>query len=322
MKPQQYDFKQAAYQRANQQDSFQNVFDFPDFIEMRPVIRKAVHQVAEGAFDQPVLPVQVERMTLQLEEQLERETRKYQRQNGVYPNQRAELGNLLRLYTQILQKISHLPTIDQEIEDIIYAVNQTRLSLRKLAPLDGTGKLYTDHHDQELTPGTFYYLVAQQLIHPYLISPTGGMVPANVTKKGKQLMVRLTTYAFRDWDAYLTHQYDEQHNIKNERGLTTAEYYDRLEQNELKYADHTYADVLADTCRDLEQLIVPKYIDNFDIMSTNLEELFKKSPILRVKFNQIVHQHFQIDSDGYEHVMDAPLKDIHRKYQYYRENFQ
>ena len=45
MKPQQYDFKQAAYQRAAHND-FQNVFDFPDFIEMRPVIRAAVHEVA------------------------------------------------------------------------------------------------------------------------------------------------------------------------------------------------------------------------------------------------------------------------------------
>ena len=42
MKLQQYDFKNAAYQRLKKKQAFQNVFDFPDFIEMRPVIRAAV----------------------------------------------------------------------------------------------------------------------------------------------------------------------------------------------------------------------------------------------------------------------------------------
>ncbi|WP_076461355.1 hypothetical protein [Limosilactobacillus caccae] len=321
MKPEQYDFKQAAYQRLKQQASFQNVFDFPDFIEMRPVIREAVHQVAADAFDKPVLPVKVERMTLQLEEQLERETRKYQQQNGVYPNQQGELGNLLRLYTNILQVISKRPIIDQEIEDIIYAVNQTRLSLGRLSELTGTGPLYQDNHDQELVPHTFYYLIASQLIRPYLINPQGALTPTNVNPSGKQLMVKLTTYAFRDWDAYLTHQYDEQHNIKNEQGLTTVQYYDALEQNELKYADHAYANVLADVYQDLEKLIVPDYIDRLDIMSTNIDTLFDSHPLLRIKFNQLVHDHFLVDHEGKEHVMDAPLKDIRQKYQYYRKNF-
>lgn len=321
MKPQQYDFKNAAYQRLKQTQDFQNVFDFPDFIEMRPIIRAAVHKVAEEAFDQEVLPVQVERMTLQLEEQMERETRKYQRQNGVYSNQRAELGNLIRLYTNVLQMISRRQQIDQEVEDIIYAVNQTRLSLSKLPSLTGTGKLYAESQDRELTPGTFYYIVAQRLIRPYLIYPKGEFTPANVTKDGKALMVRLTTYAFRDWDSYLTHQYDEQHNIKNERGLSRTEYYDLLEQNELKYADHAYADVFADTFSGLTALLVPKYIDQVDIMSTDLNTIFTTSPILRIKFNQLVDSNFKVDDHGKEHVMDAPLKDIHQKYQFYRENF-
>ncbi|MGM9882795.1 MAG: hypothetical protein ACI31K_01290 [Limosilactobacillus reuteri] len=321
MKPQQYDFKQSAYERIPHPD-FQNFFDFPDFTEMRPVIREAVHQVAEMAFDQPVPPVKVERMALSIEEQLERETRKYAHQNGVYTNQQAELGNLIRLYTNVLQAISRRPVIDQEIEDIIYAVNQTRLSLGKLPKLSGTGKLYVTNHDQELIPNTFYYLVAEQLVRPYLLNPQRGLTPANTSHGGKKLMIRLTTYAFRDWDSYLTHQYDEQHNIKNKRGLTTDEYYDQLEQCELKYADHAYADTLADLFKATESLLVPTYLKQIDIMATDLAAVFKQQPLLRIKFNQLVNKYFLVDSRGYEHVMDAPLKDIRQKYQYYRENFE
>lgn len=321
MKLQQYDFKNAAYQRLKKKQAFQNVFDFPDFIEMRPVIRAAVKDVAKEAFDQPALPVQVERMTLRLEEQLERETRKYQHQGGVYENQRSELGELIRLYTSVLQMISRREKIDQEIEDIIYAVNQTRLSLGKLQLLEGTGKLYTEGQDRELIPGSFYYLVAQHLIQPYLLDPKGDFIPQNVTKEGKRLMVRLTTYAFRDWDSYLTHQYDEQHNIKNERGLSRIEYYNQLEKNELKYADHAYADVLADTFSGVKALLVPDYLDQIYIMTTDLRTVFASSPLLRIKFNQLVDDNFKVDAHGKEHVMDAPLKDIRQKYQFYRENF-
>lgn len=321
MKPQQYDFKQAAYQRIPHKD-FQNVFDFPDFTEMRPVIRAAVHQVAAAAFTQPVLPAQVERMALEIEEQMERETRKYAHQNGVYSNQRAELGNLIRLYTNVLQAISRRDVIDQEIEDIIYAVDQTRQSLGKLSTLTGTGKLYASNHDQELIPDTFYYLVATELMRPYIIDSDKPLTPTNVTHAGKQLMVKLTTYAFRDWDSYLTHQYDEQHNIKNQRGLTTDQYYDLLEKCELKYADHAYADILADLYRATESLLVPTYLPRLDIMATNLTTIFNQHPLLRLKFGQLVRQFFLVDQQGYEHVMDAPLKDIRQKYQYYRQNFE
>lgn len=321
MKPQQYDFKQAAYQRAAHND-FQNVFDFPDFIEMRPVIRAAVHEVARAAFDQPVLPVKVEHLALSIEEQLEQETRKYARQGGVYPNQRAELANLMRLYTSILQAISNRPVIDQEIEDIIYAVNQTRLSLGKLSKLDGTGKLYSAGHDRELAPGTFYYLVAQHLVRPYMVDPQGDLVPSNVNHEGKKLMIKMTTFAFRDWDAYLTHQYDEQHNIKNTRGLSREEYYDRLEACELKYADHAYADVLGDLFQKTQSLLVPTYLSQLDIMSTDLAPLLNKQPLLRIKLDQLIDQYFLVDGQGREHVLDKPLKDIKQKYQFYRAHFE
>lgn len=72
---------------------FQNVFDFPDFIEMRPVLREAVRQVAKEGVKEPTLPVQVERMATALEEQLERCTRKYERQAGYYPNQKRRKTN-------------------------------------------------------------------------------------------------------------------------------------------------------------------------------------------------------------------------------------
>lgn len=313
--------KAAVYQHLNFANNFQNFFDFPDFREMRPVVREAVHQIAQDSFKAPALPVKVERQALVIEQQLERETRKYQQQNGFFANQQTELHNLIRLYTNLLQVISHRQLIDQGIEDIIYAVDQTRQSLRKLNQLTGTGPLYRDNQDQELVPHTFYDLVARQLVRPYLVDPQGAMVPANVTHPGRQLVARLTTYCYRDWDAYLTHQYDEQYNIKNKHGLSNQEYYDQLEQNELKYADHAYADVLADLFSALQQMLVPEYIDQLDIMSTNLEQVFNQHPRLRLQFNQLIAQYFKLDDHGIEHVMDQPLADIKNKYNYYRENF-
>ena len=304
-----------------EEQQFQNVFDYPDFIEMRPILRESVRQVAQESFNQPVLPVKVERMTTSLEEQMERETRKYQRQGGFYENQRKEKNNLARLFTHILQVISAREEIDQEVEDIIYAVDQTRLSINKLRKLPGEGKLYEDDHDRELIPGTYYYLVAEFLVRPYLIDSQGKMVPKNVKSAGKKLVLQMTTYAYRDWDAYLTHQYDEQHNIKNRKGLTDLEYYDLLEENELKYADHAYSEVLADSFSQLEKILVPKYCDHLQIMSTNLEALFKKNPLLRMQFNRIIMTNFKVDAQGKEHVMDAPLKDIRQKYNFYRKNF-
>lgn len=313
--------KKAVYQHLNPNNGFQNFFDFPDFREMRPIVRAAVHTVARESFAELPLPVKIERRANAIEEQLERETRKYQHQNGYFPNQQAELHNLLRLYTNILQAISHRDIIDQEIEDIIYAVDQTRKSLHRLAKLNGEGPLYENTKDRELVPGTFYHLVTQQLARPYLIDPAGKLVPQNVTHDGRQLVLRMITYCYRDWDSYLTHQYDEQYNIKNKRGLTTEQYYDQLEENELKYADHAYAEVLADSFEELERLLVPDYLDHFDIMSTNLEPLFDRVPRLRLQFNQIIANHFKLDDHGFEHVMGKPIREIKNKYNYYRQNF-
>ena len=81
------------------------------------------------------------------------------------------------------------------------------------------------------------------------------MIPKNVNYEGRQLVVQMITYCYRDWDSYLTHQYDEQYNIKNERGLTSNEYYDKLEENELKYADHAYAEVIADTFNEFKKFL-------------------------------------------------------------------
>ncbi|WP_203648806.1 hypothetical protein [Secundilactobacillus yichangensis] len=300
---------------------FQNVFEFPDFIEMRPKLREAVRTVAREAFDRPVLPVKVERMTTRLEEQLERETRKYGRQLGVYANQKGERNELVRLFTHVLQVISRTDDIDEELEDMIYAVNQTRLSLIGLPELDGEGKLYNADQDQELIPGTYYDYVTQQLVKPYLIDPKGGMVPANVTKDGRHLVVRMTTYAYRDWDAYLTHEYDEQHIVKNQKGLSQLDYFGRLEQIELKYADHIYSEVLADNFQDFTQILVPEIVPAFEIMSTDLRPLIAQRPGLQIQFAAKIADHFKLDADGKEHVMDQPLQEIKNKYQYYRANF-
>lgn len=300
---------------------FQNVFEFPDFIEMRPKLREAVRTVAREAFDRPVLPVKVERMTTRLEEQLERETRKYGRQLGVYANQKGERNELVRLFTHVLQVISRTDDIDEELEDMIYAVNQTRLSLIGLPELDGEGKLYNADQDQELIPGTYYDYVTEQLVKPYLIDPKGGMVPANVTKDGRHLVVRMTTYAYRDWDAYLTHEYDEQHIVKNQKGLSQLDYFDWLEQIELKYADHIYSEVLADNFQDFTQILVPEIVPAFEIMSTDLRPLIAQRPGLQIQFAAKIADHFKLDVDGKEHVMDQPLQEIKNKYQYYRANF-
>lgn len=147
------------------------------------------------------------------------------------------------------------------------------------------------------------------------------MVPENVTKKGRDLVLHLTTYAYRDWDSYLTHQYDEKHAIENQKGLTNVEYYDRLEENERHYADHAYADVLADLFGDLEQMLVPTYCDHLSIMGTNLEQVFQKAPLVRLQFTQKVRERFLVDDQGEEHVMDQPLQSIHQKYEFYRTNF-
>ena len=56
-------------------------------------------------------------------------------------------------------------------------------------------------------------------------------------------------------------------------------------------------------------------------MTTNLDELFSHAPLLRIKFGQLVDQHFLVDDQGREHILDAPVKDIRQKYQYYREHF-
>ncbi|MGV7608799.1 hypothetical protein PJN30_29880, partial [Mycobacterium kansasii] len=81
-----------------------------------------------------------------------RETRKYERQVGVYENQKGERNQLVRLFTHVLQVISRTDDITEELEDIIYAVNQTRLSLIGLPDLEGTGELYDADRDRELIP--------------------------------------------------------------------------------------------------------------------------------------------------------------------------
>ncbi len=297
------------------------IFDYPDFVEMRPLLRAAVRQVAREGVPEPALPVAVERLTVSLEEQLERESRKYLRQAGVYENQRAELANLLRLYTRIMQELSRNLPLSETAENTIYGLTQSRKQLRRLPSLAGEGPLFATNQDKELVPGTFYYLVAQQLVAPYLIDPAGPFAPQNVTKEGRQLVLRLTTYAFRDWDAYLTHQYDEQHALANQRGLSQADYYDRLEALELKYVDQRYSEVLADIYAQVEQELVPAVCPRLSIQSTDLRPLFAKAPRVRLAFNQAVKEGFQLDEQGKEHVLDQPIQDIKQKYAFYRRTF-
>ncbi|EHL95158.1 hypothetical protein HMPREF9103_03130 [Lentilactobacillus parafarraginis F0439] len=300
---------------------FQDVFEFPDFIEMRPLLRQTVRKIAWESFKTPVLPVKVERATTALEIKLERETRKYARQVGRYSNQATEVSDLIHLYTKILQVISRRSDITEEIEDIIYAVNQTRLSLMGLPKLEGTGELYDPDQDRELEIGTYYYVVAKQLARPYLIDPAGELTPNNVKQAGHQLILRLTTYAYRDWDTYLMHEYDEQHIIKNKRGLSDKQYYDQLEGVELKYADRLYADVLADTFQDFTKVLVPQFMKQFDIISTDLRPYLQSNPGLAIRLTAIINRQFKVDKQGFEHVMDQPLAEIRNKYQFYRENF-
>lgn len=301
----------------------QIIFDYPDFVEMRPLLRSAVRQVAREGLKEPFLPVELERLTVTLEEQLERETRKYIRQAGIHQNQQAEFANLIRLYTRIMQELSRQLPLSETGEDTIYGLRQTQGQLRQLAAtsLPGEGHLFADNQDRELVEGTFYYLVAQQLITPYLIDPAKPLTPQNVQKEGRHLMLQMTTYAFRDWDAYLTHQYDEQHALANQRGLSTVEYYDRLEALELKYIDQRYAEVLADIFAQLEHELVPTVCPQISIQVTDLRPLFAKAPLVRLKFHQAVKEGFKLDATGKEHVLDQPIEDIQQKYAYYRATF-
>lgn len=190
-----------------------------------------------------------------------------------------------------------------------------------LPKLEGTGELYDPDQDRELEIGTYYYVVAKQLARPYLIDPAGKLTPNNVKQAGHQLILRLTTYAYRDWDTYLMHEYDEQHIIKNKRGLSDKQYYDQLEGVELKYADRLYADVLADTFQDFTKVLVPQFMKQFDIISTDLRPYLQSNPGLAIRLTAIINRQFKVDKQGFEHVMDQPLAEIRNKYQFYRENF-
>ncbi|MFC6170925.1 hypothetical protein [Loigolactobacillus jiayinensis] len=304
---------------AKPQEEFHNVFDYPDFIEMRPPLRKAVHTVAEESFDQPVLPVQIERMAVALEEQLERETRKYEAQKAVFNNQKTELNDLVRLYTQVLQVISRNPDPNNtDVEDLIFAVDQTRQGLRNLPTKDGEGPLYNPDSVREIEPATFYDFVIQRLAHPYFINDSHALKRQNLSSEGQKFVERLSAYAFRDWDAYLTHEYDAQHIIKNEKKLDDKVYYTKLEETELKYADKAYAQVFADTFNDFAELLTPAYLKDFEIHTTPIPVA---NAVLRRRLTAIIYKYFLVDDQGYEHVMDEPIKQIKTKYAFYLDNF-
>lgn len=304
---------------AKPKEDFPNVFDYPDFIEMRPQLRQAVHTVAEESFDQPVLPVKIERLAVALEEELEQETRKYEAQKAVFTNQKTECNDLIRLYTQILQVISRDPDPNNtDIEDLIFAVDQTRQALRKLPEKPGKGPLYDPDSVRAIEPATFYDFVIQRLAHPYFISDSHELHRKNLSPEGQQFVDRLSAYAFRDWDAYLTHEYDAQHIIKNEKKLEDRVYYTKLEEIELKYADKAYAQVFADTFNDFAKVLTPGYLNHFDIHTTPIPVA---NTVLRHHLSAIVHQHFLVDDKGYEHVMDEPIKQIKTKYAFYLNNF-
>ncbi|MFL2028515.1 hypothetical protein [Loigolactobacillus zhaoyuanensis] len=304
---------------AKPKEEFPNVFDYPDFIELRPQLRSAVHTVAEESFDQPVLPVKIERMAVALEAQLERETRKYEAQEAVFANQKTECSDLVRLYTQILQVISRQPDPNNtDLEDLIFAVDQTRQALRNLPTQPGTGPLYDPDSVREIIPATFYDFVIQRLAHPYFIRDDHELKRQNLSAEGQQFVERLAAYAFRDWDAYLTHEYDAQHIIKNKKKLDDQVYYTKLEEIELNYADKAYAQVFADTFNDFAKLLTPNYLKNFDIHTTPIPAT---NAVLRKQLTEIVRQRFLVDAAGYEHVVDQPIKEIKAKYAFYLKNF-
>ncbi|MFD0896846.1 hypothetical protein [Loigolactobacillus binensis] len=304
---------------AQPKEEFPNVFDYPDFIEMRPQLRQAVHTVAEESFDHPVLPVQIEHMAVALEEQLEQETRKYEAQKVVFVNQKTECNDLLRLYTQVLQVISRHPDPNNtDIEDLIFAVDQTRQALQKLPEKAGVGPLYDPDETRALIPATFYDFVIRRLAHPYYINDYHELRLKDLSTEGQQYVARLSAYAFRDWDAYLTHEYDAQHIIKNEKQLNDQVYYTKLEEIELKYADKAYAQIFADTFNDFTAILKPNYLKRFDIHTTPIPEA---NAVLCKSLTRIILKRFLVDAQGYEHVMDEPIKQIKTKYAFYLENF-
>lgn len=305
---------------AQSDQPFENIFDFPDFVEMRPKLRAAVQAVAENHFQQPALPVEVQHLAVALENQLEQETRKYLTQSHVFTNQQTELHELCRLYTRILQQVSQTDTMDTDLEDLIFALNQTRLGLRKLPHKTGTGPLYDPAQQRQIQPGTFYDYVIQYLVQPYIITTGQPLNLQNLTADGQQLAQRLAGYAFRDWDAYLTHRYDAEHLVKNQKDLSDHDYYEALKTIELKYADHIYADVLGATFEAFEKILVPALLPELLIQSTILPTAVQTAP-LNTKLNAIIKRYFLVDNAGYEHVLDQPVAEIKRKYAFYEANF-
>lgn len=304
-------------------DEFQNVFDFPDFIEMRPILRNAVRILAEESFNKPFLPVEASHRAVELETKLEKETRKYADQKKVYPNQLDEWADLTRLYTNVLQVISRPEKIDTQTEDLIYAVDQTRKALRNLPKMQvGVGELYDANAQQKIKRHTFYDFLLQELVVPYIKDKSKDVNANNLTDDGQIFLKRISAYVFRDWDAYLTHKYDDEHILKNKRNLSYSEYYDQLEQLEIKYADKEYSDVISNCFREFEKKLVPQYIERIDIFNTVLpEEIFVNQNRLHDELRNIIKKHFLIDENGYEHVMDAPINAIKQKYKVYKELF-
>ncbi|KRK40296.1 hypothetical protein [Loigolactobacillus bifermentans] len=305
---------------AQSEQPFENIFDFPDFVEMRPKLRDAVRAVAQEHFDQPVLPVEVQHLAVALENQLEQETRKYLAQGHVFENQKTELHELCRLYTRVLQIVSQTETVDADLEDLVFALNQTRLGLRNLKEVSGSGPQYDPEQQRHIQPGTFYDYVIQYLVQPYVIAADQPLTLHNLTTAGQQLAQRLAAYAFRDWDAYLTHRYDAEHLVKNQKGISDRDYYEALKQIELNYADHIYADVFGATFEAFEKLLVPASLPELLIQSTVLPAAVQHEP-LRTQLTERIKRYFLLDATGHEHVLDQPLAEIQRKYTFYEANF-
>lgn len=305
---------------AQSEQPFENIFDLPDFVEMRPKLRAAVHTIAQERLEQPATPALIQRKTVALENQLEQETRKYFAQGHVFNNQKTEQHDLCRLYTRVLQIVSQPTDGDANLENLVFALNQTRLGLRALKSISGKGPLYTPQTQRQIKPGTFYDYVIQYLVQPYIIAPDRPLTQLNLTATGQQLAHRLASYAFRDWDAYLTHRYDAEHIVKNKKGISDWDYYESLKQIELHYADHIYSTVFGATFEAFKRLLVPDQLPELLIQTTVLPAAAQTAP-LQTKLTAIISHYLLLDDTGHEHVLAQPLAEINRKYAFYEANF-
>ncbi|MCD2256745.1 hypothetical protein ACNAN0_04480 [Agrilactobacillus fermenti] len=314
-----------------------NIYEQTYFESWRPLLRKALeieiqqNNMVLHLFFFPKEDADLVQNVSLLEHKLQKVTEMLAEQGFYYANQKPLLNGLRSQYQQLAKIIGqyHIDP-DQALmkallsngqpadleREFLQALQSADLSLADLPEKQSIGPDYEPEIEPEIQPNSFYDQLFQILLHPYLRDPAlHWSAAANLTSEGQQVLTRLNRYATRDWDQYYAHYYDEQELVKQLRGLTDQDYYDQMEHVELKYVDQAYADVL----QDLYQATLSKLQQvSIEPLNTPLPtHFFEADAHLMAQ----IHQAFKLDTVGKEHVLSAPILEIKRKYDFYRQNF-